>query len=205
MNILRSEQYATVPWRNGGGTTLEIASHRDPARHEDFLWRLSIATVAQPGPFSRFEGVDRTIALIDGPGMLLRSADGVVPIGAQTPPYAFRGETDIFCELPGGATIDFNVMTRRGFFQHSLRRERLAARTTYAATAGSTFVVVRDPMKLVIGEAAQGLEKIPMPQSPKMQELHALDTVIDIAAGTRFELWPAGQGEIFIGSLEASG
>jgi len=41
-------------WKNGGGTTREIL--RVPAEPTAFDWRLSLATIDSPGPFSAFEG-----------------------------------------------------------------------------------------------------------------------------------------------------
>ncbi len=40
---------------------------------DEFLWRVSIADVERDGPFSRFPGIDRTIVLLEGAGMRLRS------------------------------------------------------------------------------------------------------------------------------------
>ncbi len=42
-----------MPWKNGGGSTLELL--QEPAADGGFHWRLSIADVATPGPFSTFE------------------------------------------------------------------------------------------------------------------------------------------------------
>ncbi len=58
-----------VPWKNGLGTTTEIAV--EALTTERFLWRVSIADVAAPGPFSTFTGYDRLIAVIEGVGMTL--------------------------------------------------------------------------------------------------------------------------------------
>ncbi|MBM7325185.1 HutD family protein, partial [Agrobacterium sp. S2] len=49
-----------MPWKNGGGVTTEIIVHPAKASMADFDWRISMANVAQDGPFSIFPGVDRT-------------------------------------------------------------------------------------------------------------------------------------------------
>lgn len=59
-------------WRNGGGETREII--RFPPDAADFAWRASIATIACDGPFSTFNGVDRTITLLNGSPVLLHGA-----------------------------------------------------------------------------------------------------------------------------------
>ena len=51
--------------------TTEIAVFPADAGLEDFAWRLSMATVASDGPFSSFAGVDRTLAVLEGEGIVL--------------------------------------------------------------------------------------------------------------------------------------
>jgi hypothetical protein len=186
MKILRTESYVTAPWRNGGGTTREIAAFRDSSRHDDFLWRLSIATVAQSGPFSRFDGVDRTIALLDGEGMVLDAPAASVTVTRDTPPYTFSGETQISCKLLAGPTVDLNTMTRRGFFQHSLRRKQFVGWTTVQASAARTFIVSNGNLTL----AGIGLEV-----------LKPLDTLADLRAGEACRFYSERLTEIFIVEL----
>ena len=105
-----------TPWKNGGGTTQEIACWPPGAGLSDFGWRVSIATIAAAGPFSVFAGVDRSITLLDGAGVRLHSRDGRIDHRLDLPhrPFAFPGDVEIDCTLQGGASSDFNVMTRRG-------------------------------------------------------------------------------------------
>lgn len=105
-----------MPWKNGGGTTREIAAWPPAAGLDTFDWRLSIADIAADGPFSAFPGIDRQIVLLDGDGVRLRARDGsfdhrLVALGE---PFAFAGEAAVDATLLGGSTRDFNVMTRRG-------------------------------------------------------------------------------------------
>lgn len=189
MKILRANQYVTVPWRNGGGTTREIAVHRDANLHDDFLWRLSIATIAQSGPFSAFDGVDRTIALLSGRGMSLQSPDATTHVTADTAPLAFNGELPIFCRLVDGETIDLNVMTRRGFYGHTMRRERIVGDMTVTATADTTFIVSAGVLELSWNGR---------------QDIGPLDTIADIAQGTALELHADPPTEAFIIGLTSS-
>lgn len=101
-----------VPWRNGLGTTTEIAVEAlDDAR---FLWRVSIADVAAAGPFSNFSGYDRLIAVIDGVGMTL-AVDGADPVTRRRmdPAFAFSGDSTVECALLDGPIRDFNLMVDR--------------------------------------------------------------------------------------------
>jgi uncharacterized protein len=102
-----------MPWKNGGGTTREIASWPPGAGLDNFDWRVSIATIAASGPFSQFPGVDRTIMLLDGDGVLLQGDGLHHRLDHRHQPFAFRGEAALACSLLGGASSDFNVMSRR--------------------------------------------------------------------------------------------
>jgi hypothetical protein len=105
-----------MPWKNGGGTTQEIASWPQGAALDGFGWRVSIATIAADGPFSVFPGIDRSIMLLEGDGVRLFTHDGRIHRRLDMPyrPFAFSGDEAIDCTLLGGASSDFNVMTRRG-------------------------------------------------------------------------------------------
>jgi hypothetical protein len=111
--LLTPADYRRMPWRNGAGRTTEIATHPADAALDAFDWRVSIADVARDGPFSRFEGIDRTIAVIAGAGMRLEGGGQVVELAELHEPYAFSGETGIECTLLGGPVRDFNLMLRR--------------------------------------------------------------------------------------------
>lgn len=104
--------YRPMPWKNGGGSTLELL--QDPAPEGGFNWRLSIADVASSGPFSTFDGVDRTIMLVDGRGMVLSFADAAPPvvIAKSLQPHGFNGGWQTDCRLIDGPIRDFNVMVR---------------------------------------------------------------------------------------------
>lgn len=109
------DRLPATPWKNGGGSTCEIACWPPGAGIHDFDWRLSIASIEQAGPFSVFEGVDRHIMLLDGDGVRLRSRDGGIDHRLDAPhrPFAFGGDVPIDCALLGRPSSDFNVMTRR--------------------------------------------------------------------------------------------
>lgn len=111
----------TTPWKNGFGSTREIACQPPGAGMDGFDWRVSIATIAAAGPFSAFPGVDRVILLLDGAGVHLQG-DGI-DHRLDTPgvPFAFSGDIALGCELLGGASTDFNVMVRRRRVQAEVR------------------------------------------------------------------------------------
>ena len=112
--LIRGADLVATPWKNGGGVTREVAAFPQSAKLDGFVWRVSIADVAQPGPFSRFDGIDRTLVLLSGAGMLLDEAQGQTHTLTQPLDIArFAGETAIDARLVDGATRDFNLMVRR--------------------------------------------------------------------------------------------
>lgn len=106
---------AATPWKNGGGSTRELACWPPAAGLEDFGWRISVATIARGGPFSAFPGVDRCILLLEGGGVQLRSATSAMAHRLDEPlrPFFFSGNESLECELVAQTSVDFNVMTRR--------------------------------------------------------------------------------------------
>ena len=105
---------SATPWKNGGGSTREIVCWPPGAGMDSFDWRVSVATIARSGPFSVFAGVDRVIVLLDGDGVHLQSASGIDHhLDQALQPFAFSGDEALDCTLLGGASLDFNVMTRR--------------------------------------------------------------------------------------------
>ena len=129
MRILRAAEYRSMPWKNGGGVTTEIAVSPPGAGLNDFDWRVSMARVEGSGPFSQFAGIDRTLAVLEGEGIVLDIA-GRPPISVTraTDPLSFPADVSTAAALIGGPITDLNVMTRRGRMTHSV--ERLVASTS---------------------------------------------------------------------------
>jgi len=108
---IRPEQWQTQRWQNGGGITHQIIRKDD---EYGMLWRLSVAEVTSDGPFSLFEGIDRSIMLLSGDGFRLQGQTGVLcELPEPLQPFYFAGETEINCSLLGGPVRDFNLMLRR--------------------------------------------------------------------------------------------
>ena len=101
------------PWKNGGGSTREIACWPQGAGLDDFDWRVSIARVTASGPFSVFAGVDRTIMLLAGDGLRLQAPGFDHLLDTLHAPFVFSGEAALHCTLLGGESTDLNVMGRR--------------------------------------------------------------------------------------------
>ncbi len=146
MRIVRRGEFRRMRWKNGKGVTEEIASFPEGAGLDGLEWRLSIAHVDADGPFSVFPGIDRTIALLDGAGLTLDTPEGEIALAAGGEPFAFPGEWEISSRNAAGATVDLNVMTRRGRWQHEMRR--VAAGADLPVAAGG-WVVFNAPATLL--------------------------------------------------------
>ena len=140
MRLLPPDGYRRMPWANGRGVTVEIARADDA---DGLLWRLSMAQVAEDGPFSAFPGLDRSLTVIDGPGFGLQGegwalrADPGVPVG-------FPGDVPVMATEVTGPAEDLNVMWRRN---------RFAARVR----VGTGAMAAEGAVIALIGLAAQGV------------------------------------------------
>ncbi|HVV66414.1 MAG TPA: HutD family protein [Rhizomicrobium sp.] len=159
MKRLPAAERRAVPWKNGGGTTRVVAVHPKTAGLEDFDWRVSIAEIEKPGPFSRFEGIDRALLVLSG-RLRLDFEDRSIEIGPQSAPLLFAGEERCGGAPLGGRSMDLNVMTRRG--RASARLERVASGpiaaqqgpALFLATAPSTLQGPREALALDRHDAA---------------------------------------------------
>jgi hypothetical protein len=125
MILLREAEYTTVPWKNGGGLTREIL--KVPADATAFDWRLSLATIEQPGPFSTFEDYDRTLVLVRGAGVELDfGAHGRTVLRTPGQLAAFDGGWATSCTLLDGPSSDLNLIVSKTRAEARIRLVRVA-------------------------------------------------------------------------------
>jgi environmental stress-induced protein Ves len=110
MRHLTTADYRTMPWANGRGTTVELLREDGP---DGLLFRLSMASVTEDGPFSVFPGIERNLTVISGPGFRLDGPGLSLPCKPLVP-VAFAGDLPLLAAGTGRiASVDFNVMTAR--------------------------------------------------------------------------------------------
>lgn len=99
--------HATLPqpWRNGGGSTRELA--RGPA------WRISVADVASDGPFSVFPDQQRLSVVIEGAGLDLQGPAGRLALDPMRC-VSYDGDQAWDAVRRRGPVRVFNVMTTCG-------------------------------------------------------------------------------------------
>ena len=122
--LRRAGDLVAVPWRNGQGTTRDVATllGSDGA----LQWQVSIAELVRDASFSDYAGYDRIFTPVLGEGIAL-SLDG----GAFLPcpllaPFRFPGEARVRCRLGGAPGRAFNVIAARGRQEAQVRVLRLA-------------------------------------------------------------------------------
>ncbi len=106
MQILRYDNLVDVPWKNGGGTTRNIATGQHGAQ---MAWRISRADVGQDGPFSNFAGLERILTVVSDGSMVLDYEGGALQ-ARPWQPVRFDGELPIFARLTDGPLTDLNLM-----------------------------------------------------------------------------------------------
>ncbi|MEP6655686.1 MAG: HutD family protein [Betaproteobacteria bacterium] len=165
--LLQPSDYRVMPWKNGGGTTREIAVYPDAGDLADpsFLWRVSMADIVQSGAFSRFSGYDRTLILMNGRGLLLQcDGEPAVTLDAPYQRLDFAGECATHCTLTHGPVRDLNVMVARG--------------------AASALTAVLRPGPQPVEHAVDGQTVL----------LHCAEGSITVAARGH-DIWDIGEGE----------
>lgn len=115
--IFRAAARNEVSWKNGGGLTSEIAAYPPGSSIDNFGWRISTALVTAPGPFSVFEGIDRSLTVLEGKLALQFAEDNHEVILEPCQSHNFAGDVAVTGVPLGGPVRDLNVMVRRGEWQ----------------------------------------------------------------------------------------
>ena len=160
MQIIRYRDLKPARWANGGGVTRQLAASGGP----DWDWRISIAEVAQAGPFSTLPGIDRVITIIEG-DLILLEVDGVEHPLERYRPFRFSGDSATTASLPTGDVTDLNVMTRRRLFRGYTAIIELSKTRAHPVFAGQHAVLLQ-------GDAS--VTEVPVPNA----------AAADAAAGT---------------------
>jgi environmental stress-induced protein Ves len=185
MKKFTSKDFRTMPWKNGGGSTTELAIFPQGASLDNFMWRLSTATVASDGPFSFFPEIDRSLAILSGDSLTLttqhpKEADAVLTqmrLTSESEPYRFAGEDVVMGKLSQGLIVDLNCMTRRTTCQHHMQK----------LTQGEHHIAAADAQQILLycaqGNVNIGDEQIGQEELLVFDEAHkGNDTELHIKA-----------------------
>lgn len=139
--VLALADIPPVPWKNRTGTTRELCIEPPGSDLDTFTWRVSVAEVAADSAFSTFDGIDRTIVLLNGTGLHLQLPGGLLhPLTSAYQPFTFAGELQVQATVQGGATRDFNLMVRRCAATASIAVYSCPQQLLLAANASLLFI-----------------------------------------------------------------
>ena len=106
-----------MPWKNGGGVTIDIAASMlpgfAPGSWEGIIWRFSRTAIVTPGAFSDLSGYDRQLVLVSGEGLVLGTPVGEIDVRQPFRPVRFTGETSIVSRLEAGPVEVVNLIGDR--------------------------------------------------------------------------------------------
>ena len=152
--------YRRLPWKNGLGSTLEIATDAAEAG-APWTWRLSFAEVPTRAPFSIFAGIDRHIAVLEGDGLLLERGAQRIDAPRDGAAFSFAGEDAIVGEPIGSGVRDANLMLDRRRWTGSLEILRIGAKRTIGIDSDVVLIHLRGSAKSAevrIGDESARLE-----------------------------------------------
>lgn len=175
--VIRAANLVKVPWKNGGGTTAEVASFPAGSDFENFGWRVSMADVESDGPFSSFPDIDRTLILLEGKGIELNVEGVPFRLDSSSPKLSFAGDDMTLGRLLEGPIRDLNVMTRRGYFGH---RARIIGQgiALLADSTHTAFIVALDaPLDVTLVNAIHSLQVLDTLMLDGTQEMIELSGV----------------------------
>ncbi|MDZ3822079.1 MAG: HutD family protein [Pseudoxanthomonas sp.] len=116
MRVLPAAGYRLERWRNGGGSTRVIAAAgRDgdiDGQLPDWDWRLSLADIDGPGPFSILPGVARHLMLVEGGPLSLRVGTAIRTLSAAGDEVRFGGSAPVDVRPDTAPARVLNLMWR---------------------------------------------------------------------------------------------
>ena len=156
-----------MPWKNGGGVTIDIAVAMlpgfAPGGWEGIVWRFSRTAIVTPGAFSDLSGFDRQLTLIAGEGLVLETAVGEIDVRQPFRPVRFAGETGIVSRLEAGPVEVINLLGDRSRVSIDLGCLSDGATNTcpagicliYAASNSCTLSLDGKPCEIAAGHAVR--------------------------------------------------
>lgn len=150
MQLLKMSDYIIMPWKNGLGTTAQIAVAPDNQ------WRISAATVKKPNPFSEFKGCQRLLTIWRGSGLLLNDYE-LLPGSV----YKFSGETPIFCKNLSPEVIDLGVIYQP--------EKVTATMDVLSLTESKTFIAAKDLNFIFCAEGSFQIEDLIVTQGETLR------------------------------------
>ncbi len=113
-----------------------------PAEGDAFRWRVSVAEIEAPGPFSDFAGYQRSMTLLRGGGLVLKFANGSqIRLSRVGDVAEFDGALAPHCDLLAGACTDLNLIVSNTIADLRVRVPLLREPLAVESLAGESLVV----------------------------------------------------------------
>lgn len=153
--------FAPTPWRNGAGSTRQIAvgcsdgigqsdGRGGTVGTDQDLWRVSVAELDDDPPFSRFVGWDRRFVLASEHRIALRINGATRPL-VRGSSVGFPGEAEVTAHLDGRPARGLNLMTRRWRADGNVRVRRRTGRTAITHPFVRVVMLLDGAARLVDG------------------------------------------------------
>jgi environmental stress-induced protein Ves len=167
ITTLDPASFGHMPWKNGGGVTIDIAVTMLPGfaagSWEGIVWRFSRTAIVTPGAFSDLSGYDRELALVSGEGLVLGTPVGEIDVRQPFRPVRFAGETSIVSRLEAGPVEVVNLIGDRSRVSIGLSCLTGSATSAcpagvhiiYAATNSCELMINGNACKIAAGHAAR--------------------------------------------------
>jgi environmental stress-induced protein Ves len=167
ITTLDPASYRHMPWKNGGGVTIDIAVTMlpgfAPGSWEGIIWRFSRTAIVTPGAFSDLSGYDRQLMLVSGEGLVLGTPVGEIDVRQPFRPVRFAGETSIVSRLEAGPVEVVNLIGDRSRVSIELSCLSGGATITcpagvhiiYAPTSSCELSINGKPSEIAAGHAAR--------------------------------------------------
>jgi environmental stress-induced protein Ves len=148
ITLLKKANYLESLWKNGLGSTFQIAIFPENATvaANDFLWRISMAVVSSSNSFSQFSECERQLVVWKGAGLVLNGT----PLMPHAP-YTFSGEQHIECDLLENSPVtDLGIIYKKKSLKASLKVIHLDNSATLNLNAGThlLFLAKGDDCKI---------------------------------------------------------
>lgn len=172
---LSTADYRQMLWKNGAGYTVELARSAG-VNLAAFDWRISMADVKSAGDFSRFNGMQRILTVLEGHGIEL-SIDDKHESLTTLQSVQFSGESATRCELIDGPIRDFNLIYDPKQFHARLQWYFEPATTEIFSSADLIFIFNQSTQPLEIA-IDQQVFRLAHQQSLKIEQQKALKKLV---------------------------
>jgi environmental stress-induced protein Ves len=181
--------YRRIPWKNGGGELVVIASGGDGDWGSAGIpWHFGRTSIVERGPFSDLSGYERLQVVIKGAGLVLETPAGEIDLRQAFMPRRYDGGTPIVTRLECGQVEVVNLIADRETFDIAL----IVARAGHSMACAAGQHIIYAPADAASAEICG--RQYRLMQDSAMLLRGASDMTITVTAGIAL-----------IGSIHAKG